>query len=446
MKGAQGFAAGVIASATTIALAAAVADATAAPGFDLSRHAVTPSAIVSGGPGKDGIPALNAPEFLGAEAADRKLAATDRVVGVFAGGVAKAYPIAVLNWHEIVNDTVGETDVAITFCPLTDSAVVFERGSGDSTTFGVSGLLYQSNLLMYDRATDSLWSQLRGDAVAGSRTGERLRVVPAALTTWGDWHARHPDTQVLSERTGHAREYDRTPYPGYDGTSILMFPIQHRDPRFEPKQRVIGVRAGGRTKAYALSDLQDAELPLLDTVGDVAIRIDETRGRIGVRSNGSATGLAAYWFAWAAFHPDTELWSPAGETARATERPVEHARVSAVTAEWQQLNGMFLGMGEGGADPGAENSVLVLTGRVTNVSEEPIDHVVLKFELLDTNGATLYFEEGYNHLAEDLLDGPRTRGTGTPIEPGRSDAFRMLFFGEELPSFESHRVSVTTVR
>src|SRR5215471_9732793 len=186
--------------AMVVALAAGalVASQSVPYAFDLSRHIVPPEEIIGGGPPKDGIPAILNPKFVRPQEA-HFLADDDQVIGVARGGEAKAYPLRIMNWHEVVDDSVGGEPLAVTYCPLTASAVVFDRQiHGREVVFGVSGLLYQSNLLMYDRATESLWSQLGGQSVAGSMASTGLASVPSELTTWRHWRALHPDTLVLS--------------------------------------------------------------------------------------------------------------------------------------------------------------------------------------------------------------------------------------------------------
>ena len=170
--------------------------------FDLSQHAVPLEKIVAGGPGKDGIPAITNPNFLkGADASF--LREEDRVLGLGEGSKAKAYPIKILNWHEIVNDRADGKPVVITYCPLCGTGMAFQAVvHGKEVSFGVSGLLYQSDLLMYDHQSESLWSQVSMKAVAGPLTGTKLTPVPLVHTTWGDWKRSHPATQVLSTETG----------------------------------------------------------------------------------------------------------------------------------------------------------------------------------------------------------------------------------------------------
>lgn len=181
--------------------------------FEVTVHVVPLDEIQHGGPARDGIPALHHPAFLSADEADKILHKTDVVLGIVADDAAKAYPLRVLNWHEVVNDQVGTLPVLITWCPICGSGIVFDpRVTGRNHTFGVSGLLYKRNLLLYLRETDSLWSQLAGKAVAGPLTGTSLRLLPSTVTTWHQWREEYPATTVLSFQTGYQRDYSRDPY------------------------------------------------------------------------------------------------------------------------------------------------------------------------------------------------------------------------------------------
>src|SRR5258708_4092794 len=189
--------------------------------FDVTRHVIAPDQIQSGGPPKNGIPAFDHPVFVSSSEAERTLRAEDVLLGMEFAGIAKAYPVRILNWHEVVNDDVGEQPVLISWCPLCGSGVVYDPlVEGHRYTFGVSGLLYQQNLLLFDHETDSLWSQLRGQAVTGPMAGTSLELLPVSMTTWQDWKAEHPQTSVLSFQTGYKRDYARDPYRD--------FPLDHR--------------------------------------------------------------------------------------------------------------------------------------------------------------------------------------------------------------------------
>ena len=281
-------------------------------GFDFSKHSIPLSDIRSGGPPKDGIPAILKPKFVKAEGA-AFLMGDDRVLGITRNGVAKAYPIKILNWHEIVNDTVGRMPVLISYCPLCGTGMAFDPVvNGARLTFGVSGRLYKSDVLMYDHQTESLWSQIMQEAVTGPMTGARLTLLPLVHTTWKAWRKAHPDTLVLSTDTGFFRDYRRDPYAAYAETDRLMFPVGRIDPRYRPKSWVLGVTYRGETKAYPFSELDKGPRPLRDRLGgeEVTILYDpaDRTARIVNAAGKDIPSVAAYWFAWSAFHPDTLVY------------------------------------------------------------------------------------------------------------------------------------------
>ncbi|MGE3151994.1 MAG: DUF3179 domain-containing protein [Nitrospiraceae bacterium] len=277
--------------------------------FDLTRHSVPLDQIVDGGPGKDGIPAILQPQFVPAAEATF-LSDGDRVLGLTLGHDAKAYPIKILNWHEIVNDSVGGKPIVVTYCPLCGTGIAFEAiVQGRRHTFGVSGLLYQSDLLMYDRQTESLWSQVGMHAVAGPLTGEKLTPIFLEHTTWAEWRAAHPATLVLSTKTGSFRNYDHDPYLGYAERRDLMFDTTHFDPSYHPKEWIVGVEINGVTKAYPFSELKNTRPPIIDQVGgrSITIRFNrQSRSASVLDADGKPLpSIMAFWFAWYAFHPDT---------------------------------------------------------------------------------------------------------------------------------------------
>jgi hypothetical protein len=282
-------------------------------GFDVSNASISTLAIQRGGPPKDGIPAIDRPKFV--PAAQAGLRDGDRVLGVALEGIARAYPVRILNWHEVVNDRFAGRAIAVTYCPLCGTGMAFEAGgAAGASDFGVSGLLYNSDVLLYDRQTQSLWSQILQTAISGPRKGSKLVAVPLTHTTWADWRRRHPATQVLSTDTGYTRDYGRDPYAGYDRVQNLMFEVQHRDDRFALKEWVLGVTLGGRTKAYPFSVLArrvDARGELLDHIGGkrVRLRYDATHGTAEAfdAEGRPLPGVMAFWFAWVAFFPDTEV-------------------------------------------------------------------------------------------------------------------------------------------
>ncbi len=281
--------------------------------FDLSRHSVPVDQIVSGGPPKDSIPALLEPRFVsGAEASF--LEAQDRVLGVSRGGEAKAYPIKILNWHEVVNDSLGGQPIVVTYCPLCGTGIAFDAEvQGRVHTFGVSGLLYQSDLLMYDHRTDSLWSQVSMEAIAGPLTGVKLTPLYLVHTTWDDWRREYPETVVLSTSTGYVRDYSRDPYDGYAQRRDLMFDITHFDPTYHPKAWVVGVEVEGTYKAYAFTELEKSPGTLTDEVNGRTVRIrfnpKARSARVSDEAGKPVPSIMAFWFAWYAFHPDTEVFT-----------------------------------------------------------------------------------------------------------------------------------------
>lgn len=281
-------------------------------GFDLSQSEIPPDEIHSGGPPKDGIPALDDPHTIPAGQAAH-LAQSDRVIGIHIGDQARAYPLSILDYHELVNDNVGGQPILVSYCPLCDSAVVFDRRtSRGELTFGVSGLLYNSNVLMYDRgASESLWSQMKGQAISGPAVGERLRVLPMELTTWQSWHARHPETDVLSTRTGHQRDYRRSPYDNYFSQPALMFPVQPLSPRLPAKEPVLGIWDDQRAVAMTWSTLGDDQPRRLQRqLGDKRFTVQadpESRTLRVVEADQGLSWMNSLWFAWYAFRPHTEI-------------------------------------------------------------------------------------------------------------------------------------------
>lgn len=281
--------------------------------FDLTMHSVPLEQIVDGGPGKDGIPAILTPRFVPAGEATF-LQDADRVLGLTLGAEAKAYPIKILNWHEIVNDTVGGTAVVVTYCPLCGTGIAFEATLQEHRhTFGVSGLLYQSDLLMYDHQTESLWSQIGMHAVAGPLTDQRLTPIFLEYTTWAEWRAAHPSTLVLSTKTGSFRSYDRAPYAGYAENRELFFDTTHFDPRYHPKEWVVGIELNGIAKDYAFAEIKKVRSPISDQLGGQTITIHfnpQTRSASVADADGKPLpSVMAYWFAWYTFHPKTEIFT-----------------------------------------------------------------------------------------------------------------------------------------
>jgi len=299
---------------------------------------------VSGGPAKDGIPAIDDPSFVSADEVGDALDPGDPVFGLATDAGVKAYPQNILVWHEICNDTIGETPVSVTYCPLTGTAMGFRRGT---TTFGVSGRLVNNNLIMYDRATETWWPQILATAIPGpwneapdTRSLQEFRLV---WTTWKRWRSAHPGTQVLSRDTGFAKNYDRDPYGAFNPRSgyyapeaVPIFPSLSDDDRRPPKHVVIAGRTTDGAVAFDKAALRDAtlleghlaETPVVAVYDDTldtgyvyrnpeAVSIEPRDGRF-VASDGESyppDGLPlerilafdAMWFAWSGFYPGTTL-------------------------------------------------------------------------------------------------------------------------------------------
>lgn len=348
-----------------------VGQAQAAPEWrtDFSRHAVPLSEIVSGGPPKDGIPAIDRPRFETVETADRWLNAREPVIVVEGGNSARAYPLQILVWHEIVNDRIGDLPIAVTFCPLCNTALVFDRRHANRLLdFGTTGRLRHSDLVMYDRQTESWWQQATGEGLVGAFAGDTLRMIPAQTVSWEEFRRQHPNGLVLSRSTGHDRAYGRNPYAGYDaptGSPIADFFRARIDRRLPAMERVVAVRLKTEAAAYPFLRLSEARV-VNDVVGDTPIvvlwapgtasaldrgsiaegrdvgasgvfnrRVGERTLTLGWRDgafrdaetrstwtlNGRAVAgplrgsrlqpVAAgdyFWFAWAVFRPDTRVW------------------------------------------------------------------------------------------------------------------------------------------
>jgi len=228
------------------------------PRTDFSRRTVDLGEIESGGPPKDGIPAIDRPRFNGPPMASAWVGPKEPVIALRIGRDARAYPLQILMFHEIVNDTVGGVPVAVTFCPLCNASIVFDRRvGGEVLDFGTTGRLRKSDLVMYDRQTHSWWQQFTGRGIVGQHAGSRLEVVPSQIVAFEDFVAAHPNGRVLSRSTGYSRPYGRNPYAGYDDIDQHPFLFAGKpDPRLRPMERVLAVSAGDKHRLYPLSVLE----------------------------------------------------------------------------------------------------------------------------------------------------------------------------------------------
>jgi hypothetical protein len=293
---------------------------------DFDTHSVPFDEIQSGGPPKDGIPAIDAPRFVSVGSASF-LRDREPVIALEVDGEVRAYPIQILMWHEIVNDEVGGTPVTVTFCPLCNTAIVFDRRVGGRLLdFGTTGNLRNSDLVMYDRQTESWWQQFSGEAIVGELTGTRLRQLAARIVAWRDFRSDHPGGQVLSRRTGFDRAYGRNPYEGYDDASTPPFfdVANGDDDRLLPKERVVYLEAGDETAAVPYTTLRKRREVTVElggrtlvvrwapgvasALGAGSIADGNDIGSAQVLENGRAVPFhEPFWFAVAAFRPDTRI-------------------------------------------------------------------------------------------------------------------------------------------
>jgi hypothetical protein len=242
---------------------------------DFTIHSVPYDEILSGGPRKDGIPPVDAPQFISVSAAEDWLQDVEPIIRVQINGVAKAYPIQILMWHEIVNDEVGGEPITVTFCPLCNTGLAFRRlFEGEILDFGTTGRLRFSNLIMWDRQTETWWQQATGEAIAGVHSGKNLEFVAAPIISWGQFKEAHPDGLVLSLNTGFSRSYGDNPYVGYD--DVNRPPFLYRGPilpnELPPVARILAVELGGESVAYPYQTLETIQV-VNDTVGDEDIAV-----------------------------------------------------------------------------------------------------------------------------------------------------------------------------
>ena len=334
---------------------------------DFSRHSVPYDEIIVGVQGRDRIPPIDSPVFTDFLNADTWIDPQEPVIALEIGGAAKAYPLQVLIWHEIVNDYLGGTPVSVTFCPLCNSAVAFDRRlDGEVYDFGTSGNLRNSDLIMWDRQTESWWQQFTGEAIVGELTGETLAMLPASIISYESFKEAYPDGDVLSRNTGHTRDYGSNPYGGYDKIDRPPFLYDgDLDGRLQPKERVVAVTLGDSDVAFPFSVLEqertvnysqgssalvvlfqpgtksavdsgviafsrdvgatgvfdpsvDAEVLTFKVMGDDIV--DEGTGSVwnivGEAISGPLSGTSLtpivhanhFWFAWAAFKPQTLIY------------------------------------------------------------------------------------------------------------------------------------------
>jgi hypothetical protein len=279
-------------------------------GFDEStKKTVELSALQQGCPARDCIPSIDAPQYL--SAAEAILADDDIVVTLSYEGEYRAYPTRILDHHEIVNDTIAGTPLAITWCPLCGSAVGIHRQIGDQVTeFGVSGVLYNSDLVLYDRATKTLWDQIEAKGIVGPMTGEQLRLIPVSMTQWARWRQAHPDTLVLSTDTGFEEDYSTDHYADYRDSTRLYMPVSNSDDRIHPKTVVYGFELESGSIAFDAALLDDSSSYSYKMNGETWELRSGDDGAVTLQSDDQESIYAPirlFWFAWYTFHPQTEL-------------------------------------------------------------------------------------------------------------------------------------------
>ena len=327
------------------------------------KHTVPLAKIVSGGPPKDGIPSIDSPKFQSVREADKILEDSEFVLGLNINGDIRVYPLQILVWHEIVNDVVGGKPIAVTYCPLCFTNQVFNRTliDGNIVEFGTSGKLYNSNLVMYDRKSNSLWSQALGEGIVGDYSGIKLEKIPFDIAYWKEWKKLYPESKVLSRDTGSVRPYGADPYGNYYTNDLILFPLANDDKRIGLKEIVIGLEDENQYKAYKLQDIEtnkvindiigdDKKIALVslkpfmvrvfdrgidDNVNDEGKKIivdlfyNETNNTLIDRVTDSELNFdgkfingqlqdkqlkrlamdQGFWFEWTAFHPETEVFS-----------------------------------------------------------------------------------------------------------------------------------------
>ncbi len=282
--------------------------------FDLSNSLIDKKHIIHGGPPRDGIPAISDPKYVAADEASF-MKPDDVVLGFKTGNSAFAYPRHILNWHELVNDKSEGKGFVITYCPLCGSGMAFSSEVGsESLEFGVSGLLYNNDLLFYDRQTESLWSQIERRSVSGDFAGDILEQLYLEHTSWQSWKERYPNTKVLSEDQGFRRNYRHDPYTGYETSSQLFFKSLYKTPKeFHTKENVLGLTIGETAKAYPFSELRKQGLSRFeDELAGFRFNViwdaDANAATVESIDGKALTPTVAFWFAWYNFHPETKVF------------------------------------------------------------------------------------------------------------------------------------------
>lgn len=276
--------------------------------FNLNSSLIPIDEILSGGPPKDGIPSIDSPLFFDINSAQKNLPLDSKAIIVEYQNEIKAYPLPILNWHEIVNDTIGDKKITITYCPLCGTGVVFERTLDKKNfDFGVSGLLYQSDVLLYDRQTNSLWSQLMRQAVTGEMKGKKLVLYPSKLLPLFDYLKKNPSTKILSTKTGHVRDYNKSPYGNYSSSDSLYFPVKKLDPSIHPKTWALLIENDSKHLIVTINAFKEKEKEKTFTLGKnkIIVNFDKKESVLHCKENQPhALCMSGYFFALKTFYPD----------------------------------------------------------------------------------------------------------------------------------------------
>lgn len=277
----------------------------------VSAIGYSPDKVISGGPPKDGIPSIDNPQFIPISEVDY-IKDNELVLALEYKGEIKVYPFQILVFHEIVNDIVAGDPLAITYCPLCGTGIAYNREvGGEVLEFGVSGKLFNSNMLMYDRNTDSLWTQIDGLAVEGPLIGHELQAIGINTVLWSEWAHNHPEALVLSQDTGYDRQYGDDPYGDYYVTSDIWFPTENKDTSISPKEVIYGIEIGDRHKAYLEEDIL-TQAPFEDEFAGVSLLVERSdSGEItmtNLDANEEIIFERGFWFSWYAFHPETLVY------------------------------------------------------------------------------------------------------------------------------------------
>ncbi|MCL6267708.1 DUF3179 domain-containing protein [Flagellimonas myxillae] len=322
-------------------------DANQPPQNNNPRWSIPVAAVLDGGPGKDGIPALENPNFIRADETT-VLQNSDLVLAFKNGDEVRAYPHIILDWHEIINDNIGDVSMAITFCPLTGTGIGWGRILNDTeTTFGVSGLLYNTNLIPYDRLTDSNWSQILNESVNGDLIGSKPELYQLLETNWGILKQMFPEVEVVSTNTGFSRTYGVSPYGNYNTDhDFFLFPVD-KDPRLPSKEKVLAILDGNRAKAYQFSDFETDNV-FRDTYGGNELLLVGNQDFITVFALESDMVNLEFEYAFNAENGAVVLtdnegneWNVFGEAVSGPREGAQLEQVEAMMAQWFSIPAFY---------------------------------------------------------------------------------------------------------